>query len=200
MGRPLLPVARMWPRRGHPGKGPTRPREARAGDPSLRSLCSRAVHRGSRTAKSARSMAPLRLVRCQERITPSASQGQPGTALVLQIRVREARYCPYLAGCFPASSGAGIRSTEPNIALVLVSGGRGSNPRPQAWEACALPTELPPHRADSTGFAAASACARITQWTRYCKVVRPRALRARDHPPPSGGSRIAPSVLSYSSR
>jgi hypothetical protein len=24
------------------------------------------------------------------------------------------------------------------------SGGRGSNPRPQAWEACALPTELPP--------------------------------------------------------
>ena len=26
------------------------------------------------------------------------------------------------------------------------SGGRGSNPRPQAWEACALPTELPPHR------------------------------------------------------
>src|ERR1700735_5712535 len=25
------------------------------------------------------------------------------------------------------------------------SGGRGSNPRPQAWEACALPTELPPH-------------------------------------------------------
>ena len=27
------------------------------------------------------------------------------------------------------------------------SGGRGSNPRPQAWEACALPTELPPHDA-----------------------------------------------------
>ena len=25
------------------------------------------------------------------------------------------------------------------------SGRRGSNPRPQAWEACALPTELHPH-------------------------------------------------------
>jgi hypothetical protein len=25
------------------------------------------------------------------------------------------------------------------------SGKRGSNPRPQAWEACALPTELFPH-------------------------------------------------------
>ena len=28
-----------------------------------------------------------------------------------------------------------------------MSGGRDSNPRPQAWEACALPTELPPRGA-----------------------------------------------------
>ena len=34
-------------------------------------------------------------------------------------------------------------------AQVLVSGERVSNPRPQAWEACALPTELPPRCPDS---------------------------------------------------
>jgi cytochrome c biogenesis protein CcmG/thiol:disulfide interchange protein DsbE len=33
------------------------------------------------------------------------------------------------------------------MALDPSSGGRASNPRPQAWEACALPTELPPQSA-----------------------------------------------------
>lgn len=28
--------------------------------------------------------------------------------------------------------------------VLIMSGKRGSNPRPQAWEACALPTELLP--------------------------------------------------------
>jgi hypothetical protein len=44
---------------------------------------------------------------------------------------------------FPACSTAGpaINAARSGTA----SGGRGSNPRPQAWEACALPTELPPH-------------------------------------------------------
>ena len=31
------------------------------------------------------------------------------------------------------------------ISLVILSGKRGSNPRPSAWEADALPTELLPH-------------------------------------------------------
>ena len=36
------------------------------------------------------------------------------------------------------------------------SGERVSNPRPQAWEACALPTELPPRDPDSRARAASS--------------------------------------------
>src|ERR1019366_8209170 len=80
-----------------------------------------------------------------------ATQAAPfSTAPVQQISVLLARYCPYLPACFPAATGARMRSAEPNIALVLVSGERGSNPRPQAWEACALPTELPPHGTDIT--------------------------------------------------
>ena len=34
--------------------------------------------------------------------------------------------------------------TENIIVFVFLSGKRGSNPWPQAWEACALPTELLP--------------------------------------------------------
>jgi hypothetical protein len=43
----------------------------------------------------------------------------------------------------------GYGSAEGNPASVLKSGERGSNPRPQAWEACALPTELSPRDRDS---------------------------------------------------
>ncbi len=40
--------------------------------------------------------------------------------------------------------GAIAEDSAPSGSLSLSSGGRASNPRPQAWEACALPTELPP--------------------------------------------------------
>jgi hypothetical protein len=43
--------------------------------------------------------------------------------------------CLYLPAYFPAQPGARICSPEPDIAPRDASGGPGSNPRPQAWEA-----------------------------------------------------------------
>ena len=34
----------------------------------------------------------------------------------------------------------------------LLSGRRGSNPRPQPWQGCALPTELLPHNCPESTF------------------------------------------------
>jgi hypothetical protein len=72
-----------------------------------------------------------------------------GTASVPQIRGRVARYHSRLTGLSSPAQIAETRLLEPNLALVLASGERVSNPRPQAWEACALPTELPPRCPDS---------------------------------------------------
>jgi hypothetical protein len=62
------------------------------------------------------------------------------------------------------------------------SGGRASNPRPQAWEACALPTELPPHASHFR----ASACLRpparslLKRWSPFARE-RLRADSPRAH-------------------
>ena len=76
-----------------------------------------------------------------------------GTARVPQIGGRLARYYPCLTGLSFPSRAAETRLLEPKLAPLLVSGERVSNPRPQAWEACALPTELSPRR---LGFYAAA--------------------------------------------
>src|SRR5207249_11495396 len=52
------------------------------------------------------------------------------------------------------------------------SGGRDSNPRPQLWESCALPTELPPRKRGQAsippdgGWITMRACTRCTR-SRY---------------------------------
>ena len=61
-------------------------------------------------------------------------------------------FCPRT----PASVRAANRALSPGIPFhrakigsAKPSGGRGSNPRPRAWEARALPTELPPRSGES---------------------------------------------------
>ena len=73
----------------------------------------------------------------------------------------------------------GGRNESPAPAGPLVqSGGRGSNSRPSAWEADALPTELPPHAAsEDTGR---------TTLARVQRARRPHRRRRR-WPPPSSG-------------
>jgi hypothetical protein len=60
------------------------------------------------------------------------------------------------ASLSPIRMGAARRGGESPARLSLRSGERVSNPRPQAWEACALPTELSPRKSPyyvlSSGF------------------------------------------------
>ena len=63
--------------------------------------------------------------------------------------------------------------SSPSLPRALQSGGRASNPRPQAWEACALPTELPPR-----GGLEGRLCSAL------CPIV-PLRLRRRETPHPA---------------
>src|SRR2546425_7403556 len=47
-------------------------------------------------------------------------------------------------------SPASYQTAPPRVAME--SGNRDSNPRPQPWQGCALPTELFPRRLESNGF------------------------------------------------
>src|SRR5207253_1719284 len=56
-------------------------------------------------------------------------------------------HVPRDAGTGPATQPASVRES-PDVRGFLMSGERGSNPRPSAWEADALPTELSPREGD----------------------------------------------------
>src|SRR5690606_37727316 len=82
--------------------------------------------------------------------------------------------CPFpIAGSIPPRAGSYLRS-----------GRRGSNPRPSAWEADALPTELLPqcllpHRSEATEHA--SACEELSYSRNTCfhTGVKPLSTRQR---------------------
>ena len=70
----------------------------------------------------------------------------------------------------PFSSHISTRKGEPFwFSLLLWSGKRDSDPRPQPWQGCALPTELFPHM---TPKFAARECKYIPKF-RFCKILRP---------------------------
>ena len=101
-------------------------RSARQGRPSLQRLrCRR--HRMSGLSRRPQ---PARIPRCH---TASRRHIQPLHHLCLLYKITH------------NTTGAGMSPRPAGASCYILSGKRGSNPRPSAWEADALPTELLPH-------------------------------------------------------
>ena len=101
----------------------------------------------------------LRGARGGRRVWPDAVAGEGGSAVRLRswvvgaFRHADIGILPF-AGAFPLSAGCGFEARpappyhhqrKKRSARTSSSGKRDSNPRPSAWEADALPTELFPH-------------------------------------------------------
>ena len=74
-----------------------------------------------------------------------------------------------VAGDGSASQNTKQQGEPLRFSLLLWSGKRDSDPRPQPWQGCALPTELFPHM---TPKFAARECKYIPKF-RFCKILRP---------------------------
>ena len=130
--------------------------------PHLRAAIAHAVRRGARHPGSRRD--------CRRRRDASpCCRDRRGTA----TRRPGGPQMSASARCRTGHRQAQKRMTKRFCSRLKGSGERASNPRPQAWEACALPTELPPRWADSRAFGGRSAVEWGAVWKRYGNVRPP---------------------------